>query len=122
MIQSARYSQLVELKNGETYNGHLVDCDNFMNITLRDVYLTSPDGDKFWKLKEVYIRGNVVSLTSLKRRRSLSGEGMRMLGAKLRTLVVLLKLAEWSGSTTTTRDTSTRRIADARTFLRTYCR
>ncbi len=53
--------QLVELKNGETYNGHLVDCDNFMNITLRDVYLTSAEGDRFWKLKEVYLRGNVVS-------------------------------------------------------------
>jgi small nuclear ribonucleoprotein (snRNP)-like protein len=54
--------QLVELKSGETYNGHLVDCDTFMNVTLRDVYLTSPDGEKFWKLKEVYIRGNVVSV------------------------------------------------------------
>ncbi len=52
--------QLVELKNSETYNGHLVDCDNFMNITLRDVYLTSPDGEKFWNLKEVYVRGNMV--------------------------------------------------------------
>lgn len=39
----------------------MVDCDTFMNVTLRDVYLTSPDGEKFWKLKEVYIRGNVVS-------------------------------------------------------------
>ncbi|KAH8087025.1 hypothetical protein HD553DRAFT_209973 [Filobasidium floriforme] len=51
---------LVELKSGETYNGHMVDCDTFMNVTLRDVYLTSPDGEKFWKLKEVYIRGNVI--------------------------------------------------------------
>ena len=25
-------TQLVELKNGETYNGHLVSCDNWMNI------------------------------------------------------------------------------------------
>jgi small nuclear ribonucleoprotein (snRNP)-like protein len=56
------YPQLVELKSGETYNGHMVDCDTFMNVTLRDVYLTSPDGEKFWKLKEVYIRGNVVSV------------------------------------------------------------
>ena len=40
----------------------MVDCDTFMNVTLRDVYLTSPDGEKFWKLKEVYIRGNVVSV------------------------------------------------------------
>ncbi len=56
---------MVELKNGETYNGHLVDCDNFMNITLRDVYLTSPEGDRFWKLKEIYLRGNVVGAQSV---------------------------------------------------------
>jgi len=51
---------LVELKNGETFNGHLVNCDNFMNITLREVYQTSPDGDRFWKLKECYIRGSSI--------------------------------------------------------------
>ena len=33
--------QLVELKNSETFNGHLVACDNYMNITMRDVYETS---------------------------------------------------------------------------------
>ncbi|KAJ7383017.1 hypothetical protein OS493_031187 [Desmophyllum pertusum] len=32
---------LVELKNGETYNGHLVSCDNWMNINLREVICTS---------------------------------------------------------------------------------
>lgn len=52
--------QLVELKNGETFNGHLVQCDNFMNITLREVYQTSAEGDRFWKLKECYIRGSTV--------------------------------------------------------------
>ncbi|EKM53642.1 uncharacterized protein PHACADRAFT_260106 [Phanerochaete carnosa HHB-10118-sp] len=51
---------LVELKNGETFNGHLVNCDNFMNITLREVYQTSAEGDKFWKLKECYIRGSTI--------------------------------------------------------------
>ena len=51
---------MVELKNGETFNGHLVNCDNFMNITLREVYQTSAEGDKFWKLKECYIRGSTV--------------------------------------------------------------
>jgi len=55
-------SQLVELKNGETFNGHLVNCDNFMNITLREVYQTNADGDKFWKLKECYIRGSTVRM------------------------------------------------------------
>jgi small nuclear ribonucleoprotein (snRNP)-like protein len=33
--------QLVELKNGESYNGYLESCDNYMNINLRDVTLTS---------------------------------------------------------------------------------
>ena len=60
--------QLVELKNGETFNGHLVNCDNFMNITLREVYQTNADGDRFWKVKECYIRGSTV-----RRRRSSSG-------------------------------------------------
>ena len=31
------HPMLVELKNGETYNGHLVSCDNWMNINLREV-------------------------------------------------------------------------------------
>lgn len=31
----------MELKNGETYNGNLISCDNFMNILLRDVICTS---------------------------------------------------------------------------------
>lgn len=51
---------MVELKNGETFNGHLVDCDTFMNITLREVYQTAADGERFWKLKECYIRGSNV--------------------------------------------------------------
>ncbi|KAF5952487.1 hypothetical protein HYC85_010431 [Camellia sinensis] len=34
-------SPLVELKNGETYNGHLVNCDTWMNIHLREVICTS---------------------------------------------------------------------------------
>lgn len=33
--------QLVELKNGETFNGHLIACDNFMNLTLKEAYETS---------------------------------------------------------------------------------
>ena len=31
----------MELKNGETYNGHLVNCDNWMNISLKEVICTS---------------------------------------------------------------------------------
>lgn len=70
---------LVELKNGETLNGHLVQCDTWMNLTLREVVQTSPvrltvqegmassekliiaqRGDKFVRLKEAYVKGNNV--------------------------------------------------------------
>ncbi|EDV28429.1 expressed hypothetical protein [Trichoplax adhaerens] len=54
------HPMLVELKNGETYNGHLVNCDNFMNINLREVICTSKDGDRFWKMPECYLRGNMI--------------------------------------------------------------
>ena len=32
---AVNHPMLVELKNGETYNGHLVNCDNWMNLQLR---------------------------------------------------------------------------------------
>ena len=32
---AVNHPMLVELKNGETYNGHLVQCDNWMNLQLR---------------------------------------------------------------------------------------
>ena len=51
---------LVELKNGETLNGHLTNCDTWMNLTLKEVVQTSPEGDKFLRLPEVYVRGNNV--------------------------------------------------------------
>ena len=52
---------LVELKNGETLNGHLVNCDTYMNLTLKEVVQTSPEGDKFFRLPECYVRGNNVT-------------------------------------------------------------
>ncbi|CRG88975.1 hypothetical protein PISL3812_06010 [Talaromyces islandicus] len=52
------HPMLVELKNGETLNGHLVNCDNWMNLTLKEVVQTSPEGDRFYRLPEVYVRGN----------------------------------------------------------------
>ncbi|KAK1759362.1 hypothetical protein QBC47DRAFT_337292 [Echria macrotheca] len=52
------HPMLVELKSGETLNGHLVQCDTWMNLTLREVVQTSPDGDKFMRLPEVYVKGN----------------------------------------------------------------
>lgn len=32
---------LVELKNGETLNGHLASCDTYMNLILKEVVQTS---------------------------------------------------------------------------------
>lgn len=32
---------LIELKNGDTYNGRLVSCNIYMNIVLKDVICTS---------------------------------------------------------------------------------
>ncbi|MCJ1457716.1 RNA processing protein [Mycoblastus sanguinarius] len=52
------HPMLVELKNGETLNGHLISCDTWMNLTLKEVVQTSPEGDKFTRLPEVYVRGN----------------------------------------------------------------
>ncbi|KAI1480284.1 hypothetical protein K445DRAFT_319805 [Daldinia sp. EC12] len=52
------HPMLVELKNGETLNGHLIQCDTWMNLTLKEVIQTSPEGDKFVRLPEVYIKGN----------------------------------------------------------------
>ncbi|PMD23238.1 Sm-like ribonucleo protein [Hyaloscypha hepaticicola] len=52
------HPMLVELKNGETLNGHLVTCDTWMNLTLKEVVQTSPDGEKFYRLPEVYVKGN----------------------------------------------------------------
>lgn len=58
------HPMLVELKNGETLNGHLVNCDTYMNLTLKEVVQTSPEGDKFFRLPECYVRGNNVSAES----------------------------------------------------------
>ena len=61
LLQTAQnHPMLVELKNGETYNGHLVSCDNWMNVNLREVICTSRDGDRFWRMPECYVRGSTV--------------------------------------------------------------
>ena len=56
------HPMLVELKNGETLNGHLVSCDTYMNLTLKEVVQTSPEGDRFFRLPECYVRGNNVRI------------------------------------------------------------
>mmetsp|Transcript_11665 Transcript_11665/g.21680 ORF Transcript_11665/g.21680 Transcript_11665/m.21680 type:complete len:141 (+) Transcript_11665:51-473(+) len=54
------HPMLIELKNGDTYNGRLSSCNMFMNMCLTDVICTSKDGDRFWKMPECYIRGNSI--------------------------------------------------------------
>ena len=44
------HPMLVELKNGETYNGHLVSCDNWMNINLREASVKSIQVSKTEKI------------------------------------------------------------------------
>jgi U6 snRNA-associated Sm-like protein LSm4 len=51
---------LIELKTGDTYNGMLSDCDNWMNLNLREVIHTSKDGTKFWKMDTCYVRGSQI--------------------------------------------------------------
>ncbi|MCJ1370390.1 RNA processing protein [Loxospora ochrophaea] len=65
------HPMLVELKNGETLNGHLINCDTWMNLTLKEVVQTSPDGDKFFRLPEVYVRGSNVRSHSIQPKRML---------------------------------------------------
>lgn len=59
------HPMLVELKSGETLNGHLTACDTYMNLTLKEVVQTSSEGDLFVRLKECYVRGNNVSWSLL---------------------------------------------------------
>lgn len=61
LLTSAQgHTVLVELKNGETYNGVLLNCDPYMNMNLQNVVCTSRDADKFWKIPHCYIRGNSI--------------------------------------------------------------
>ncbi|KAK9457064.1 hypothetical protein V1511DRAFT_486854 [Dipodascopsis uninucleata] len=55
---SQGHPMLVELKSGETLNGHLVNCDAWMNLTLKEVVQTNAEGTRFFRLPECYVRGN----------------------------------------------------------------
>lgn len=55
----------MELKNGESLNGQLVNCDSWMNLTLKDVIQSSSNGETFVKLPECYIRGNHIKYLRL---------------------------------------------------------
>ena len=51
---------LIELKDGTSFNGTLVNTDSFMNINLKEVTCTSKEGDRFWSIPECYVRGNTI--------------------------------------------------------------
>ena len=55
---------MVDTKNGESYDGILHGCDNYMNMHLKDVIITSADGI-FSKCQEAFIRGNNVKAIQL---------------------------------------------------------
>lgn len=79
---------LVELKNGETLNGHLVTCDTWMNLTLKEVVQTSPVSSLFlaghlaWNGKAIEERsvGNVYGGMEEMRRQVLAWAGCALLG------------------------------------------
>ena len=66
LLRAAKGSAiLVELKSGETYNGHLVSTDAYMNVTVSDVICTAASGDKFYKLASANIRGSAIKYLRL---------------------------------------------------------
>jgi len=66
LLQSAASQPvMVEVKSGESYSGILTKSDPWMNLRLSDAVCTSKEGDKFWRLTEVFIRGNGIKLMRL---------------------------------------------------------
>lgn len=60
------HPMLVEMKNGDTYNGRLVNCNVFMNLLLKDVICTSKvRHDLVTRLNEVYKLSAITSLHSV---------------------------------------------------------
>ncbi|TPX32456.1 hypothetical protein SmJEL517_g04470 [Synchytrium microbalum] len=49
----------LELKTGATYRGKLLECEDSMNVQLRDITVTQRDG-RVTKLDQVYVRGSQV--------------------------------------------------------------
>lgn len=72
---STGHPVLVELKNGDTYSGVLVSIDSWMNLNLADAVRTSAEGDAFWSVPQVYIRGNTVKYVGHIGERSAKGQG-----------------------------------------------
>ncbi|CEP60244.1 U6 snRNA complex subunit LSM4 LALA0_S01e06282g [Lachancea lanzarotensis] len=64
LLTNAKGQQMViELKNGETITGQLVNVDNWMNLTLSKVTHTSTNESV--KLPEIYVRGSFVKYIKL---------------------------------------------------------
>ncbi len=66
LLSSAkRIPILVEIKNGETFNGTLSNCDVWMNLHLVEVVQTAADGERFFNIAEAFIRGSTVKYIRL---------------------------------------------------------
>ncbi|KAI8805112.1 Sm-like ribonucleoprotein, partial [Cladochytrium replicatum] len=49
----------LELKTGTIYRGKLLDCEDNMNVQLREITVTGRDG-RVTQLEQVYVRGSQV--------------------------------------------------------------
>ena len=54
----------VELKNGEVYRGKLIESEDTMNCSMKEVTMTSRDG-RVRRMEECYIRGGHVKFIVL---------------------------------------------------------
>ncbi|KAL0223594.1 hypothetical protein P9112_002984 [Eukaryota sp. TZLM1-RC] len=58
--ESIGFIVTIELKNGDTYRGKLVQCEDNMNCQLSQIILTKNDGQKL-EIDNVYIRGSQIT-------------------------------------------------------------
>ncbi|KAH7107978.1 small nuclear ribonucleoprotein Sm D3 [Auriculariales sp. MPI-PUGE-AT-0066] len=56
----------VELKTSQLYRGKLLEAEDSLNISLRDITVTGRDG-RVSQLDQVYIRGSMIRFSSFKR-------------------------------------------------------
>lgn len=61
LFEGIEHTVTVEMKNGESYRGKLVDAEASMNLQMRDVLHTARNGQKK-KLEYVFVRGGNVKL------------------------------------------------------------
>ena len=58
---------MVRIKNGDEVTGLLDNIDTFMNLKLKDVtYIANGDEVSYWKMTEMFIRGNTIASINLK--------------------------------------------------------